>query len=265
MGTPTSGHSIEVSDLLEQLRELVFANVLLGAKNDDDIVQALIPHSLQVILLGHVFWIVAYGFSALRAHRDGLLAIPAVAICLNITWEAIILSDCLLLGSFEGLSYCPGSMGDASMLAIATIFVLDTVLLVQALIITGRQRGLILSFLLFSLGLAAAFAFHLGFMAAIDDWGGVIDSWIINLVMSILFVVAAVSRPRAAGLSFTAGWTKMLGSLAVAVGLWIHPDGASLDPPRMEAFLWLALAVLLLDIVYIVLLAKRQPSQDLTA
>lgn len=228
---------------------------LFGSTSSSD----LIATAGRALLLGHVLWILAYGLILARSGRAGLLGIPLAAIILNITWEALLYGNCLGVGLRD---LCGPGLGGEWSLALSFILALDILLLVQAFVLTAAASGAGRTALVFIVALAAAYALHANLIGLTLDYRGLVDSWIINAVMSALFVRLALARPNGEGLSLLAGIAKFLGSQMVTVGLWIAPEPYALEGVRALVVYGLAAIVALLDLWYIGLLWRRLPAQE---
>jgi hypothetical protein len=92
------------------------------------------------------------------------------------------------------------------------------------------------------------------FRRAFQDQEGAIAAYIINFIMSILFVFLFYSRKDGHGLSYGAAWTKMLGtgilSLTSAIIFISHPTA------EFAFMLFLFASILLFDVLYTVLLHR---------
>jgi len=216
----------------------------------------------RALLLGHVLWILAYGLILVRSHRDQFIGIPLAAIFLNISWEALVYSNCAGVATRD---LCGPALTGEWSLALAFVLGLDVLLLVQAFVLTGARIGYLKSAAIFGLALAVTYALHSGFVSLALDYRGLVDSWIINLLMSALFLHLAFSRPQGEGLSLLAGIARLLGSLLVAIGLWIAPEPYAIAGVRAGIVYGLVLATAVADICYVIVLWRRQAVADRTA
>jgi hypothetical protein len=228
---------------------------LFGSTSPTD----LIDTAGGALLLGHVLWIVAYGLILARSATARLLGIPLAAIILNITWETLLYANCPGVGLRD---LCGPPLGGEWSLALAFILALDILLLVQAFILTAAASGLARTSLVFIVALALVYVLHANLIGLSLDYRGLVDSWIMNAVMSALFVRLAFSRPKGEGLSFLAAIAKGLGSLMVAIGLWIAPEPYAITGVRTAAVYGLAIIVAALDLWYVALLWRRLPAGE---
>lgn len=230
-------------------------SALFGSTSPTD----LIGTAGRALLLGHVLWVLAYGLILARSAKARLLGIPLAAIILNITWETLLYANCAGVGLRELCG--PGLSGEWS-LALSFILGLDILLLVQAFVVTASVSGAARTALVFGVALVLVYVLHANLIGLTLDYRGLVDSWIMNAIMSGLFVRLALSRPKGEGLSLPAAIAKLLGSQMVTVGLWIAPEPYAITGPRTIVVYGLAAAVLLLDLWYVVLLWRRLPAED---
>jgi len=228
---------------------------LFGSASSAD----LIATAGRALLLGHVLWILAYGLILSRSARSRLLGIPLAAIFLNITWETLLYTGC---AGVDPRELCGPGLGGEWSIALTFILALDILLLVQAFVLTRAASGTARTTLVFVVALTLSYGLHASLIGRTLDYRGLVDSWIINAIMSGLFVRLALSRPHGEGLSFLAAIARCLGSLAVAIGLWIAPEPYAMTGLRTGVVYGLAAAVLLLDLWYIALLWRRLPPED---
>lgn len=232
----------------------------------------------QLAILAHVLWAIVYILAIIIGHRQKTYAIPMVAIGLNVNWEIVhtaihppaLLSN--LISNFIWLT-------------------LDLIIVTQ-LIRFGRERqpndflrryfGIIVVAVM-GLALVGHITFynHVTANAIFPDHEGVVSAFIINLVMSVLFIGLYFARPNGEGLSKAIAWLKMLGTAALslanvlafeAVGrksLWdvqvrakdvpLWRDVGKIGPETIDpGFLYfLFVAILIFDVAYLVLLYRR--------
>ena len=153
----------------------------------------LIATAGRALLLGHVLWILAYGLILARSARAGLLGIPLAAIILNISWEALLYGNCAGVGLRDLCG--PGLSGEWS-LALSFILGLDILLLAQAFVLTASVSGPSRTALVFVVALVVVYVLHANLIGLTLDYRGLVDSWIMNAIMSALFVRLALGRPN---------------------------------------------------------------------
>ncbi len=164
--------------------------------------------------VGDVLWLVAYILIIRKAFKDRTYGIPLLAICLNFTWEfwfAVVEPP-------------------ASRIAHATHFlwlVLDVVIVWQ-LVRWGRKEQTIpevkkyfypvlavtmLAALIGQVTLSRQLAHNTIF----PDVEGSGIAWILNFIMSVLFIFFYFSRRDLRGLSYGGAWAMMVGTAMVAM------------------------------------------------
>jgi len=194
--------------------------------------------------VGCVLWMVAYYLFIRQGFRDKTYGVPMAAICLNITWEGFT-------------PFLPNPVPLWKIIELVW-FVIDGVILWQLWTYgkktmlpqpLQRYHGLVVVAML-----AIALGFHITWHRFWDDHLLFMDAYLINMVMSILFVVFFFGRPRQEGLTIAGAWLKMIGSLFTGI------QSAVFLPKVMTAhqdwsFLWFMIVVIFLaDCTYIWLL-----------
>ncbi len=171
--------------------------------------------ALSLIALGGVVWLVAY-IAAIRAgNREKATTLPLVAVCLNITWELV-----------HSVVYPPPRPID--LVTNLVWLSLDLLILIQVFRF-GRTRQVIpqirqyfvpvvVGTLILSFLGHVTFQRHVTANSIFPDESGAIPAYIINLVMSVLFVGMYYARADGAGLSKTVAWAKFVGTLCYSIG-----------------------------------------------
>lgn len=204
-------------------------------------------------VVGLVFWFLAYVLVVKEGFQQQTYGIPFLAICLNVTWE--------FMASFVWDH--PVEIPVLAWLDRAGFFV--DLVIVYTLLRFGRDVQVIPQIKRFYYPVFAGTIV----LAGIGQWTftqtyydplGNIDAFMINLVMSVLFVFMFLARPDLRGLSLPVAWSKMIGTACTSVMcfFWlpiIHPnmhDFALLD--------FLYVAIFLFDAIYVALLwdARRK-------
>jgi hypothetical protein len=202
---------------------------------------------------GFVLWAVAYALIVRRGFRQKTYGIPWPSICLNIAWEFYMGVFCPSPASSPDEKYlCRAKPLD--LLLVRVWFALNLVNLFQFLVFGRENRPRLFRrnfFWIVGAVLVAAFAGQRAFIRQEADRNGTKIAWIINLVMSVLFLAFFFRRPDMRGLSYGAAWAKMFGSLLMAP--------PSLKPNVATGFRsFLVAMVFLADCCYIALLAARR-------
>ncbi len=235
-----------------------------------------LPAGLGVV--GDLLWAFAYIVAIVIGFRRQTFGVPILAVCLNITWEFVYTTI-----------HPPGSAVTLG-LHLVWLFI-DLVILYQIfrygrLCETTRPFGRHYSLAIVAV-LGLCVAGHLTWhaaqnaMAIFPDTLGVTSAFIINLVMSVLFVSMAMRHPDHPGLSLTVGWAKLVGTALISLGNaimfftsttqtfevqvrkqdtleWVDAGtiGAHNFDPGFMFFLFFSIFVF--DVIYVVLLRRRQ-------
>jgi hypothetical protein len=209
-------------------------------------------HALDVTqpynILGGVacaLWTVAYIQIFRQAKRDQVYGVPLVAVCMNITWEAIY-------------SFFAPDPSWLWLLLDRSWFVFDLLIGYQ-LLRYGRKNQVIPElgrhfYLVVAGTLLLALFGHLTFRMTFRDPLGLVSAYVINFVMSILFVFMALSRRSTKGMSWSGAWLKAVGSLGASVQCYFLIPLVN-DALETQYFLYfLYLGIPLFDAIYIYLL-----------
>ncbi|MCO4768968.1 MAG: hypothetical protein KDA24_02995 [Deltaproteobacteria bacterium] len=205
--------------------------------------------------LGCVLWVITYLLVFRRARQDGRHGFPALALGLNLSWEItwtlVVVPVGPLVDDYVWLLKLLGWAWLVPNCALAW----------QWFSLGGRERAadgqqafVLRSLVLFSMLFAAQY----GFAAITADRSGQLTAFVVNLVNSAAFLVLLGSRPDGAGLSYGAAWTRMLGTVLVALPfVSLYPI---IDPGRgsymhMHA---LYLSIFSLDLVYVLWLGRAR-------
>lgn len=158
---------------------------------------------------GCVCWVVAYVLIIRRSHLDRANGLPMIAVALNFSWE--------LLASF----FFPNPVAlwhafDRVWLAVDVIIVYQTLRFGPPFqrIPAIRRHFPVVFGIVFALGFLGQFTF----VADYPDRLGLVVAFMINLVMSVMFVFMLLDRhddPK--GISVGGAWFKMLGTLGTSI------------------------------------------------
>ena len=239
------------------------------------------PFAYGLGFLGDLLWLVVYVLAIRIAIRQQTYAIPAAAIVLNVTWEFV-----------HSVIFPPPAAID--LMATLLWLAFDLVILIQ-LFRPGREgqttpegrrtfRWAVLAGVVVAVLGHATFYLNVTANSIFPDRGGVISAYLINLVMSILFIQLFFDRPDGRGISKGIAWCKMLGtgavSLANTISIFHLPPivyqvqirrndsspwqdmgtiGSSTIHPGFLYFLFLS--VFVADLIYVVLVSRRPVPQ----
>ncbi len=218
---------------------------------------------LVLAATGEVLWLVTYVVVIIAGFRQKSYGIPIVAVCGNISWELYLGFYCPWRSQELSQSLCPNA-ATAEVWIWRLWFLLD-VLILTTLLLYGKQRQVIPQIKRFFYpavfaGLVLACFANATFFKTFHDLDGDISAYVINYLMSILFVTMALARPDSNGLPYSVAWTKMLGTASISVSFYLNP------PPTLQALssqallYYLYIGVFLFDCMYIWTLHTRRKS-----
>ena len=199
---------------------------------------------------GGIFWLIAYVLMIRKGFQDSTYGIPLLAIMLNFTWEIIYATI-----------HAPSAPGDERMrLAWLALDIPNVWLLVRygkasqkiPYIRDNYYLAIVATFVLCFVG-------HLSFYDRMAFMGATASAYVINYIMSVLFVFLYFNRPDMKGLSYGGAWTKMLGTACISLAnipVWPKQPQA----PRFFLY-YLFAACFLFDVFYILLLRQARHSR----
>jgi len=213
---------------------------------------------IGVIMFGA--WALAY-YQILRAgFRDKTYGLPLACIFLDISWEYMF--------AFNRVAPLETSISWGNRLW----FVADCVIVAQVFMYGRNAQShpwVKANFYAIAvIGLAASFVGLYLFETYFLDIYGVASSFMINFVLSLLFIQLLLSRPDLKGLAYGAAWTKMIGSVAGAAfcylwwpmqfkaGVLIRPPYLH-EPPNYYFLYFLYGSIFVVDLTYIYLYRQR--------
>jgi len=196
-------------------------------------------------IIADVLWMLAYIFTIRAGFLDHSYGVPLVAVCLNFTWEFIF-----------SLIIRPESK--LRMVLTLLWLAIDSVILYQlfrwgACDQVPQIQAHFVAVVVGTLMLAAIG--HLTFNYTYKEHGGQEGAFIINLVMSILFVFLFFDRPGLHGLSYAAAWLKMIGTLILSLGNF---SLMYKQPKKYCFFFFLFAAIFLFDVIYVYLMTQAR-------
>ncbi|MFL5355921.1 hypothetical protein [Archangium sp.] len=178
-----------------------------------------LPPIINVPLLVGIglFWTIAYVLILRRGFKDKALAMPMLALSANISWEFLF-----------GFIY-PSKLFGQRYFNIGW-FLLDVGILLQALLFGARDFRTPLARKLFyaviPVGMLVSVALLVptaGWLNDFPDQAAQYSGFVINIVISVLFVAMLFQRDSIAGQSMYIGFAKMLGTLCAFLTIFWEP------------------------------------------
>lgn len=234
-------------------------------------------YAALLAFLGDLLWAAVYILAIIIGRKQRTYAIPMVAIGLNVAWELV-----------HTVIHPPAHLSE--LIAHLVWFGFDLIIVFQ-LVRYGRERqenevvrrffgGIVLGILGMALVGHITFYDHVTANAIFPDRDGVVSAFLINLVMSVLFIGFYFARPNGKGISRPVAWLKLLGtgmiSLANVIAFETTPavryevqirragtaewvDAGSIGSQTVHpGFLYFLFgAILVFDLIYLVLLYRR--------
>jgi hypothetical protein len=205
-----------------------------------------VPVWLGVVnVLGDVLWLVAYILIIRQGFKDRTYGVPMLCVALNFSWEFIYAVQF--------------PFPNAIIETLRWAWLLTDAVIVYQFFRYGRDSQTVplikqyffpISIAMFASTYLAQLTFHYSFS---DNLGG-LDAYMINLVMSILFVFLYFNRPGLQGISLGAAWAKMLGTGVLSLGSCFLIT----DWVKSGFMVYLFLTIFVLDVTYIGLVYRPQ-------
>lgn len=203
------------------------------------------PLELFFYLGGFLLWGAAYGSLLVRIHRHRFVEIPAFAVCGNVSWEFLwgFVWQVEMLGSTLQWFYRLGCLLDLGILTFTFLY-------------GARQVTLPVLQRYFRPALVAALAGWTAFYWTFRGQGydlplGSNSAYIVNIVMSMLYIGLVLRTADAALFGATIGWLKGIGTGMVTVFVFLaYPENRFVQT--------LGVITALLDACYLALLHLRQ-------
>lgn len=198
---------------------------------------------------GCISWAIAYILIIRTAYRDKAPGLPMVAIALNFSWE--------LLASFVFPNPVP------LWHAFDRLWLVIDVIIVIQLLKYGREYQRIPEirryfYPIVGIVFAMGFIGQYTFVADYPDRLGLVVAFMINLVMSILFVFMYFDRrEHRKGISVGGAWAKMLGTAGTSIEC--HYVVRMIDPELggLGFLTFVCVSIFLVDCLYIKLVSTK--------
>ncbi len=207
----------------------------------------------NLTVLGDLFWLVAYLLIIVRCFRQRTYGIPLLAVAMNFSWEVQY--------TLVRPPLCDDGRLDVVKLAFFLGWLLLDLLIVWQVIRYGRKEQAIpaIQHNFFPV-LAATFAYcwmgHVAWARYVTFEAPQVDAYIINLVMSILFIFFLYSRPHLRGISYGGAWFKFLGTGVISFANFFQMGQ---EPKKVHYFYYLLFGgVFFFDALYVFLVHQQR-------
>jgi len=203
----------------------------------------------ELMVVGGLLWSLTYVLIIRRGFKDKTFGMPLVALCANISWEAIF--------SFIYQPSLPQLYINYAW------FSLDVVIVFQFLRF-GKSEFPKFSikkfYSIFSMMLLIAFGVIVAITYELHDFLGVYTAFGQTLVMSILFITMLLSRNGIRGQSIYIGLFKMLGTGVISLAFYLY------QPISHESILLpsLYVSIFAVDVIYLILLYKKSKESKIS-
>ncbi len=212
---------------------------------------AQVPVWLGVVnVIGDVLWIIAYILAIRKGFQEKTYGFPMMCIALNLSWELI----------YAAIFRFPNDI-------IAYLrwgWLLADFVIAYQLLRYGRdwQTTPLMKKYFYSITVitfVSTFLGQLTFHYTFGDTWGMSNAYLINLVMSMLFIFMFFGRGGSSGQSLGTAWCKMLGTGILSVGSCF-----TITNWLQSSFLvYLFVTIFFLDVMYILLLyADKRPGEE---
>jgi hypothetical protein len=197
---------------------------------------------------GDLLWLIAYILIIRKGYQDSTYGVPVVALALNFTWEFLYT-----------IQFSPS---DWPHIILRWSWLLADCVIVYQYFRFGKETSELpalkpyfypVSIFIF----INAYIFQLTYRYHFHAPGGYENAFLINFLMSLLFVQFFFLRPHMRGLSYGAAWCKMCGTAILSI-IYALQRNASSDDSFM---IYLYASTFLYDVIYIVLLARRRAAE----
>ncbi len=221
--------------------------------------------SIGAIMFGS--WTACYAAIIVRCFKEKAYGVPILTGCLCISWEAIYTFN------FAGMVSIPLNLGNAFWL------IPDSLVLLQIFLYGKKMQTdpwIRKHFYTIVTATLAASAFGLyEFIRYYNDIFGVSSSWVIDVMISGMFIGLFFRRPDLKGIPYSATWFKLFGNVGGALfcyfwwpaqfqdgkltACWANREVVTIHAPTSFVFVnFLYLLVPVLDIILIYLVWKRR-------
>lgn len=203
----------------------------------------------MIEITGGAIWALTYVLIIRRGFLDQTYGMPLVALCANVSWELIF-----------SFMYPPE---DPSYRNVHYFWFFLDLIIVYQLLKHGPREFVRLSkrtfYAMFGLALVTSFCTLLFFTWEFKDYDGYYSAFGQNLLMSVLFITMLHARRSLRGQSLYIALSKMLGTTLYSLALYLDPPALGLRDSEVSLLLlFLSIAILLFDLIYVVMVWARR-------
>ena len=201
----------------------------------------------EIMMIGGLFWSVTYVLIIRRGFKDKTFGMPMVALCANISWEAI---------------FAFFSPHDAPQLYVNYIwFSLDAIIVMQFLKYGKKEFPSMPRwqfYAVFALGISIAVPMILAVNYELEDNVGAYAAFGQNLMMSVLFVTMLINRKGIDGQSFYIALFKMIGTGLSSLAFYLY------RPIAQDSILlqFLFVTIFVFDLIYTIGIYRKCKSNE---
>ena len=201
-----------------------------------------VPVWLGVVnVIGDVLWLVAYILAIRKGFQEKTYAVPMLCIALNLSWELIYAA--IFRFPVDIIAYLRWAWLLADLVIAYQLFRYGRQQQTTPVMVKYFYPVAVVSFI-------SAFIGQLTYHFTFGDTWGMSNAYLINLVMSMLFIAMFFGRNGSSGQSMGTAWTKMLGTGILSVGSCF-----TITNWLQSSFLvYLFVTIFILDVIYLVLL-----------
>lgn len=205
------------------------------------------PSQLIFLGFGFIFWVAAYYYILKGIRKWKIVEIPMVVVALDIAWE---FDWAFLLESDLGLIFNFG----CAIWFFMDIFINYYTLKYGKKLVTNqaikKYYYYIYAFILIG-GLLLTYFMR---ETAEDNGLGIVSAYLINIMISSLYLYQLVSWPelRGRGFSYSVAWLKGLGTGSITIAVYLHWN-------HNPFLITICTLVLIMDIVYIYMYKHYKP------
>ncbi|MCB0664029.1 MAG: hypothetical protein KDC24_14885 [Saprospiraceae bacterium] len=205
------------------------------------------PSQLILLGTGFILWVAAYYFIIKGVRKWKIVEIPMVVVALDIGWE---FDWAFLLKSDLGLIFNIGC---------AVWFFMDIFINIYTLkygkkLVTNNAIKKYYNYIYLFILIGGALLTFFMKETAEDNGLGIVSAYLINIMISSLYLYQLVTFPelRGKGFSYLVGWLKGLGTGAITIAVYLHWS-------HNPFLITICTVVLIMDIIYLYLYKNYKP------